>query len=411
MDEVLRGFELKTDTRVLFGEDMLEQLGKMAREFGFERTLLVADAGLIEAGHLAHARKFLTDEGIHTFAFSQFGQNPDADMIEAGRASAAAQRVDSIVGLGGGSSLDCAKGINLLLTQGGAIRDYQGYGKVTKPMLPMIGVPTTAGTGSEAQSYAIISDPRTHQKMACGDPKLAFRGVILDPVLTLTQPASVTATAGYDAIAHAVETYVTTKRNPFSEMLSREAWRLLEPSYERVLASPLDLEARAAMQLGAHYAGMAIELSMLGATHACANPLTARYGTTHGSAIAVMLPHVVRWNAGVVASRYHELLRIARRDGGQASSSVVPSFRSASGREQRAEGNEQMPALNPGEDLASRLAQLAAAGGLPAALRAVGASSEDLPSLAQEASQQWTGRFNPRPFDTAGAREVYECAF
>lgn len=395
----MRGFELKTDTRVLFGQDMLGQLGKMAREFGFTRTLLVADAGLIEAGHLAHARKFLTDEGIDTFAFSEFGQNPDADMIEAGRASAAAQRVDSIVGLGGGSSLDCTKGINLLLTQGGAIRDYQGYGKATKPMLPMIGVPTTAGTGSEAQSHAIISDPRTHQKMACGDPKLVFRGVILDPVLTVTQPAPVTATAGYDAIAHAVETYVSTKRNAFSEMLSREAWRLLEANYERVLIAPFDLEARAAMQLGAYYAGMAIELSMLGATHACANPLTARYGTTHGAAIAVMLPHVVRWNAGTVGSRYDELLRMAGRN-----SSVVPTFRSAS---DEWSGTER----HSGEDLASRLAQLAAAGGLPAALRTIGASSDDLPSLAEEASRQWTGRFNPRPFDTAGAREVYECAF
>ena len=118
-------------------------------------------------------------------------------------------------------------------------------------MLPMIGVPTTAGTGSEAQSYAIISDPRTHKKMACGDPKAAFRAVILDPRLTLTQPPSVTAAAGYDAIAHAVESFVCTKRNPRSQELSLEAWRLLEANYERVLAAPDDLEARAAMQLGA----------------------------------------------------------------------------------------------------------------------------------------------------------------
>jgi alcohol dehydrogenase len=310
------------------------------------------------------------------------------------------------VGLGGGSSLDCAKGINLLLTQGGTIRDFQGYAKASKPTLPMIGIPTTAGTGSEAQSYAIISDPQTHQKMACGDPKLAFRSVILDPVLTVTQPPSVTATAGYDAIAHAVETYVTTRRNPFSEMLSREAWRLLEGNYERVLNAPLDVEARAAMQLGAYYAGMAIELSMLGATHACANPLTAHYGTTHGAAIAVMLPHVVRWNSHTVAARYDELLGIAGRN-----SSVAPTLRSASGKEQRAEGRNQSGQADSSEDLASRLAQLAAAGGLPPALRSLGVSSGDLSSLADEASQQWTGRFNPRPFDATAAREIYECAF
>jgi alcohol dehydrogenase len=122
-------------------------------------------------------------------------------MLETGKRLAAGKGIDSLIGLGGGSSLDCAKGINFLLTQGGVIHDFQGYGKAAKPMLPMIGVPTTAGTGSEAQSYAIISDPRTHQKMACGDPKAAFRAVILDPCLTLTQPASVTAAAGYDAIA------------------------------------------------------------------------------------------------------------------------------------------------------------------------------------------------------------------
>ncbi len=381
---MFRSFDFKSDARVLFGEDSLAQLGTLARELGFRRTLLVSDAGLIRAGHLARAEEFMNGAGIQVFHFSEFGSNPDADMIEAGRAFAAGCGPDSLVGLGGGSSLDCAKGINFLLTQGGAMQDFAGYGKAAKPMLPMIGVPTTAGTGSEAQSYAIISDPQTHRKMACGDPKAAFRGVILDPALTLTQPASVTATAGYDAIAHAVETYVTTRRNPFSEMLSREAWRLLEGNFERVLVSPMDLEARAAMQLGAYYAGVAIELSMLGATHACANPLTARYGTAHGAAIAVMLPHVVRWNARTVASYYDELLDVAGKSDHHG---------------------------NPGDALASRLEELAVAGELPRALRAIGATRDDLAVLAPEAAEQWTGKFNPRSFDTAGAREVYECAF
>src|SRR5688572_24667016 len=225
-------------------------------------------------------------------------------MLEAGRRHAAGKRIDSIIGLGGGSSLDCAKGINFLLTQGGAIHDFQGYGKAMKPMLPMIGVPTTAGTGSEAQSYAIISDPRTHRKMACGDPKAAFRAVILDPQLTVTQPATVTAAAGYDALSHAVESFVCTKRSAESAEKSLEAWRLLEPNFERVLAAPDDLHARAAMQLGAFHAGAAIELSMLGATHACANPITARYGTTHAHAIAILLPHVIRWNGRVAGPLY-----------------------------------------------------------------------------------------------------------
>src|SRR4029450_9260929 len=155
--------------------------------------------------------------------------------VEAGSTFAASQRIDSIIALGGGSSLDCAKGINILLTNGGRMRDYHGHGKAQKPMLPMIGIPTTAGTGSEAQTYALISDTETHEKLACGDPKIAFRVALLDPALTVSQPTSVTATSGFDAIAHAVETFVTTKRNPLSESFSRQAWRLLERSYERVL--------------------------------------------------------------------------------------------------------------------------------------------------------------------------------
>ncbi len=377
-------FDFQPRTRVVFDEGALERLGGLAKDLGFARALLVADAGLVEAGHTARAVRCLTDAGIDVVPFHEFGSDPDTRMIEAGRACAATHGIDSIVGLGGGSSLDCAKSINFVLTQGGAMHDYLGFGKASKAMLPMIGIPTTAGTGSEAQSYALVSDARTHTKMACGDPQAAFRTVILDPVLTTSQPPEVTAAAGYDAIAHSVETYVTTRRNLFSDMLSREAWRLLNGHYERVLRDPLDLDARAAMQLGAHYAGMAIEVSMLGATHACANPLTARYGTTHGVAIAVLLPHVVRWNASVAGSRYDDLLQ-------------------AAGRTRRK--------VNQAEALASRLEELAAAGALPGSLRALGALREHLPLLAREAAAQWTGGFNPRPFDAAGAREVYDCAF
>ena len=232
-------------------------------------------------------------------------------MVEAGREFAAPRDIDSIIGLGGGSSLDCAKGINFLLTNGGEMRDYLGYGKATQPLLPMIGVPTTSGTGSEAQSYALISDAQTHVKMACGDSKAAFRIALLDPALTISQPRSITATSGFDAIAHAVETYVTTRRSGLSEFFSREAWRLLESNYEIVLEQPDNLEARGAMQLGSYFAGMAIENSMLGATHACANPLTTHYSTVHGAALAMLLPSVVRWNATVVGEQYAELLRLS----------------------------------------------------------------------------------------------------
>src|ERR1700704_617106 len=275
------GFEFQPRARLIFGEGAISRLGPLARELGFRRTLLVADCGLVEAGHVGHASRLLAEAGIEAIAFHDFAANPDSSVIEVGRAFAETAGVDSIIGLGGGSSMDCAKAINFVLTNGGRMQDYWGYGKASQPMLPMIGIPTTAGTGSEAQSFALISDAATHVKMACGDPKAAFRIAILDPTLTASQPAAVRAAAGYDAISHAVESYVSTARNSASDLFAREAWRLLDSAYERVMNSPADLEALGAMQLGAHYAGIAIEHSMLGAAHACANPLTARYGTTH----------------------------------------------------------------------------------------------------------------------------------
>jgi alcohol dehydrogenase len=305
-------------------------------------------------------------------------------MIAAGCAFAAPLNVDSIIALGGGSSLDCAKGINFLLTNGGRMQNYHGYGKAVRRLLPMIGIPTTAGTGSEAQTYALISDAQTHVKLACGDRQAAFRIALLDPALTVSQPPDVTATSGFDAIAHAVETFVTTSRNALSEAFSREAWRLLEGNYERVLVQPADLEARGAMQLGAYFAGTAIENSMLGATHACANPLTAHYGTVHGASIAMLLPSVVRWNAPVAAERYAELLKLSNTGAGGE---------------------------NFAESLARRLEELAAAGGLRRSLGEAGVPLADLSMLAEEAAEQWTGRFNPRPFNPTGALEVYQCAF
>src|SRR2546422_7593703 len=155
-------FDFFTRTRVVFAEGGLTRLGELARELGFARTLIVADRGLVAAGYVNRVAAALEAAAIEPFFFHDFDSNPDTRMVEAGRVHAASSGVDSLVAIGGGSSLDCAKGINFVLTNGATMRDYRGFGKATRPMLPAIGVPTTAGTGSEAQSYAIISDAETH---------------------------------------------------------------------------------------------------------------------------------------------------------------------------------------------------------------------------------------------------------
>ena len=377
-------FDFHVPTHLVFGAGAIDRLGTLSRDLGFTRPLLVSDRGLEEAGHVDRALGLLRAAGLEVEVFDDFDVNPDSAMVERGVAFARERRPDSIIGLGGGSSLDCAKGINLLSTNGGAMADYRGYGHAHKPLLPMVAVPTTAGTGSEAQSYAVIADTETHMKMACGDPQLAFRTAVLDPDLTLSQPAAVTAAGGFDAIAHAVETAVTKRRNAISALFSREAFRLLNANYERVLDHPDDVAARGAMQLGAFYAGVAIEQSMLGAAHACANPLTARYDMTHGVALAILLPHVVRWNAQAADDLYRDLVNGTRQ----------PST-----------------ARTAGDHLADRLVEIGRSGGFPADLRTTGVPEQDLSDLAEAAATQWTGTFNPRHFGAREALEVYQCAY
>ncbi|MBI3824230.1 MAG: iron-containing alcohol dehydrogenase [Planctomycetes bacterium] len=380
----LEPFDFHTPTRVVFGPGTLRRLGELARELGDNRALLVTDPGLEAAGHPQRAQQSLRDAGLEVFVFDDVEENPTSRHVDRGVAFARDLDIDLIVSVGGGSAMDCAKGINFLLTNGGTMADYKGFGKAKKPMLPSIGVPTTSGTGSEAQSYALIADEKTHLKMACGDRKAAFTAAILDPEVTVTQPTKVTALTGIDALSHAVESYVTTRRNPVSQMFAREAWKLLEVNLEKVLHHPGDLEARGAMQMGAFLAGTAIENSMLGVCHACANPLTAHYGITHGLAIGILLPHVIRFNAQTVGDLYCDLIEESGLRNGHIDSAA--------------------------EILAERLFHLMQLAELPTSLAECGVSRGILPLLSEEASQQWTARFNPRPVGEREILEVYEAA-
>ncbi|MDG1873071.1 MAG: iron-containing alcohol dehydrogenase [Mariniblastus sp.] len=383
----MQDFDFNLRTRMVCGAGALNRLGDLAGELGIRRALVVTDPGIREAGHVERGLDSLRRANIETCLFDEAHENPTDTDISAGVEVARRHDPELIVGLGGGSSMDCAKGINFVHSNGGRIHDYHGVGKALKPMLPMIAVPTTAGTGSEMQSFALISDAATHVKMACGDKKASCRIAILDPELTLTQPESVTALTGIDAISHAVETFVTKRRNPVSLLYSREAWRLLAGNFKAVLRNPDDLEARSAMQLGAAYAGVAIENSMLGASHALANPLTATYGTSHGQAVGLMLPHVVRFNGEQFDLWYQELL----------------SF------------SEALPGLPKSDSgavgLAEFLTELIDAAGLQVKLDQCGVQADKIPELAASAAQQWTGTFNPREVDHEALLGLYQNAF
>jgi len=248
-------------------------------------------------------------------------------------------------------------------------------------------VPTTAGTGSETQSFALISDARTHVKMACGDKKASCRIAVLDPELTISQPPRVTALTGIDALSHALETFVTSRRNPVSLAFSREAWRLLAGNFGKVVEEPTDLAARGSMLLGASFAGLAIENSMLGAAHALANPLTTNFDVPHGQAVGVMLPHVIRFNAAAVETQYHDLLH-------------------------ESQNGSPLPKLDGGvEGLAEFVGVLLARAGLSTTLRSLSIDPLRLPHLAAQAAKQWTAGFNPRPVGEEELLGLYQRAY
>lgn len=382
-------FDFVPRTRLVFGANTVERVGELAAELGGKRVLLVTDPGIVKAGHAARVQESLAKAGLHVSLFDRAKENPTTKCVDECVAVASAEKVDLLVGLGGGSSMDTAKGCNFIFTNGGRMQDYWGVGKAKLPMLPLIAIPTTSGTGSECQSAALIADEHTHQKMACLDPKAAARIAILDPALTLSQPHRVTACTGVDAIAHAVETAVTTKRNPLSQMFSREAFRLCVTSLPQVLKHPKDLEARGRMLLGAAYAGIAIENSMLGAAHSAANPLTAHYNIVHGQAVGMMLPLIIRFNA-----ENPEALRIYAE--------------LASGPELATVKGGLTAAL---EALLARLESLLNLAGFPRSLADCGVEPAKIKLLAEEAAKQWTANFNPRRIEVADFVGLYEAAF
>jgi alcohol dehydrogenase len=365
-------FEARPSPRLIFGAGRLSELPKCVKELGVSKLLLVTDAGIVAAGHVRRATEILEQAGVSVAVYEGSHVNPTESDIDACKAFAKELRPEAIIGLGGGSSMDTAKGCNFLLHNGGRMSDYRGYGLATRAMLPFIAIPTTAGTGSECQSYAVVARDSTHEKMACGDPKALARVAILDPELTVSQPQVVATLTALDALSHALESAVCTKRNPISSAFSGQAFGLIASAIRPVLAGSSSLEVRGKMLLGAALAGSAIENSMLGAAHATANPLTARFGLAHGHAVALMLPHVVRLNSSdpAIAAIYEHL------------SSVL------------------------GEPLLPWLEETVALAGL--AIPAI--APDAIPQLAEDACHQWTGHFNPVPLNLERLIPLYRKA-
>ncbi len=377
-------FATRPAPKLIFGPGVLGELPACVREVGGTSVFLVSDPGLARAGYVERARGLLAAAGFSVTVFADSRENPTESDAAACAAAARActPPIDCLVALGGGSSLDTAKAANFLLTNGGVMHDYHGYAKAPRPFLPFIAIPTTAGTGSETQSYTLISRDGSHEKMACGDPKALPRIALLDPELCATLPRTTGVLSGLDALTHALESAVTAKRNPVSALYAESAFRHLASAIGRVVTGQPTAADRGAMLLGAALAGLAIENSMLGGAHASANPLTARHGVVHGHAVSFMLPAVLRFNAAdpAAAAIYAQLATL-------------------------------LPDAPAGPATAATLIAWVDATVAAAALPPLDRAAMNLAQLADDATRQWTGKFNPRPLQAADFVALYDSAF
>ena len=360
-------------TKVIFGPNCVRFVGNKAKEFNATKALIVTDSGILNAGHLDVVLESMNDSQVDCIVYSEVTENPSSYDVNNCATFAKSHSVDLILGLGGGSSLDTAKGANFIITNGGEMKDYRGIDKASNDMLPFFAIPTTAGTGSECQSFAIISDTETHEKMACGDKRAAAKIAFLDPLLTTTQPFKITAQTGIDAISHSIESLVTKTKTDVSEQYSRLSFQLINRSFKNVIKDPENINARSDMLLGAAYAGTAIECSMLGAAHAAANPMTAKFSIPHGVAVGIMLPHVIKYNSldNEVADVYDSLI---------------------------------------GQCLSERVVELLNIAKIKVRLSEYGITNNDLLSLSEAAATQWTGNFNPRRVSVDDFLELYKSA-
>lgn len=298
-------FRIQTDVR--FGPGISLRLPEFLRELEFQRLGLVVDAGVTSNSTYQAARELLEAERTVVHEFVNPVAEPDYDYLDRARDEFQDRKIDCLVAFGGGSSLDLAKGISVLLTNPGPGITYRGFNLVKQPGIPVVALPTTAGTGSEVTPNAVFIDRREARKFGINTPLYLPKLAVLDPLLTISCPQSVTVSSGMDALTHALESYVARAATPISRVFSREAFRLVFNTLPALFERPNDVELRARMQLGAFYAGIALPNAGPGPAGAMSYPLGVSFKVPHGLAGAVFLEPVARLNVERGCYLYAEL--------------------------------------------------------------------------------------------------------
>lgn len=301
-------FEFKIPTRVIFGQDCIKNIGMELQALKIKRIALITDKGVVSAGISDKIKNILSSSQIEVVKeFSEIEPDPTIEVVEKGYKEIKGLNCEALIGIGGGSVLDSAKAIDILLTYGGKVEDYCGIGLIPGDLKPLIAIPTTSGTGSEVTFYAVIKDERKKVKFGLTGPQLAAKLAFVDPKLTVTLPANQTAACGIDALSHAIEGYLSNYSQPPSQVLALKAIELIAKNLRRAVYKPKDIQAREAMALASNLAGMVLANSLAGTVHALAHSLGGLYKIPHGICCALFLTEIMRFNSLVSLDKFPDL--------------------------------------------------------------------------------------------------------
>lgn len=366
----MKDFTFSVPQNIIVGKGSLRRLPELSKELGGTHAFIISGPHLNKIGVVKSCQEALEAAGIAVGVFTETEGNPSVTTVEKATAAFLESGADFLIALGGGSPMDVAKAVGVVAKYGGSITDYEGGGKVPGKIIPLIAIPTTAGTGSEVTAFSVITDHSRNYKLTVFSYELIPAYAILDAELITTVPASVAAACGIDAMVHALEAYISTAASPFSDAMAEKALELIGENIRRYVANRADMEAAEGMLVGSLFAGIAFSWARLGNVHAMSHPVSAFFDVPHGVANAILLPTIVAYNALADHGKYKKVYNYIS---------------------EVAAGSDFAP-----EQLAEKLVELNESLGIPKKLSDVGVTEDKLDAMADDAMKSGNIAVNPR---------------
>lgn len=381
----IKSFKFGVPQEVIFGKNSLSRLPELLTDISCKNVFLVSDHGLEKVGLVEKVVRIITSSGLTCTSYLDLQANPTVKNVHAAVDAYKACGANIIIALGGGGPMDVAKSVAMLVTYGGTVIDYVGLEKVPGPVVPMIAIPTTAGTGSEVTASSVITDSDTSFKMSVISHYLIPGHALLDPELIMTLPASIAAACGVDAFVHAMEAYLSKMGNPFTDAMAEKAMEMIGGNIRQFVASRDNEDAACNMMVGSTLAGVAFASALLGNVHAMSHPVSGFFGVAHGVANAILMPTIVEYNALADNGRYRKIYNYIT-NGRKADDSFTPSM------------------------LAEELRKLNADLGIPASLSEVGVTEDKIPAMVNDAMKSGNILRNPRQSTSKDIEKLYRKA-